>query len=132
MIVYYALEFSLVRISWSYGPLHPPPSFCAYEQEIINYPSFFIEDVQSVGPGGGWAGARDLHIVQTGSCTNAAVNIRWIPEIKQSRQEADRPLPFSAELNISRAKAQRVSSFGHLHRMSEGRMVKKYINGNRC
>jgi hypothetical protein len=79
VIVGNALEFPLVvRISWSYGPLHlpPPSSSCTYEQEIINYPSFFIEDVQSVGPGGGWTGARVLHIVQTGSCTNAAVNIR--------------------------------------------------------
>jgi len=78
----------------------PPPSFCTREQEIINYPSIFIEDVQSVGLGGGWTGARDIHIVQTGSCTSAARNIRWIPEIKRSLQEADRPLPFIAELNI--------------------------------
>jgi len=81
----------------------PPLSFCTYKQEIINYPSIFIEDVQSVGLGGGWTGARDTRISQTGSCTNAAMNIRWIPEIKRSRQEADRPVSFIAELNISRA-----------------------------
>ena len=34
---------------------------------------------------------------------------------------------------INHIKAQRLSWFGHLHRMSEERMVKKkYISGNRC
>jgi len=32
---------------------------------------------------------------------------------------------------INYTKAQRLSWFGHLHRMPEERMVKKYINGNR-
>jgi len=32
----------------------------------------------------------------------------------------------------NRIKAQQLSWFGHLHRMSEERMVKKYISGNRC
>jgi hypothetical protein len=29
-------------------------------------------------------------------------------------------------------KTQRLSWFGHLHRMPEERLVKKYISGNRC
>jgi len=33
---------------------------------------------------------------------------------------------------INHIKAQRLSWFGHLHRMMEERMVKKYIIGNRC
>jgi hypothetical protein len=33
---------------------------------------------------------------------------------------------------INHIQAQRLSWFGHLHRMSEERMAKKYINGNRC
>jgi len=34
---------------------------------------------------------------------------------------------------INYIKAQKLSWFGHLHRMSEDKMVKKkYINGNRC
>ena len=33
---------------------------------------------------------------------------------------------------INYIKAQRLSWFGHLHRMPEERMVKKYINRNRC
>jgi len=34
---------------------------------------------------------------------------------------------------INHIKAQRLSWFGHLHRMPEERMVeKKYISGNRC
>jgi hypothetical protein len=33
---------------------------------------------------------------------------------------------------INYIKAQRLSWFGHLNRMSEERMVKKYINVNRC
>ena len=33
---------------------------------------------------------------------------------------------------INYIKAQRLSWFGHLHQMSEDRLVKKYINGNRC
>jgi hypothetical protein len=33
---------------------------------------------------------------------------------------------------INYIKAQRLSWFGHLHRMSEERMVKKYTSGNRC
>jgi hypothetical protein len=33
---------------------------------------------------------------------------------------------------ISHIKEQRLSWFGHLHRMPEERMVKKYISGNRC
>jgi hypothetical protein len=33
---------------------------------------------------------------------------------------------------INYIKTQRLRWFGHLHRMSEERMVKKYINGNRC
>jgi hypothetical protein len=33
---------------------------------------------------------------------------------------------------INYTKAQRLSWFGHLHRMSEERMVKKYTSGNRC
>jgi hypothetical protein len=33
---------------------------------------------------------------------------------------------------INYIKAQRLSWFGHLHRMPEERMVKKYIIGNRC
>jgi len=33
---------------------------------------------------------------------------------------------------INYIKAQRLSWFGHLHRMSEEGMVKKYISGNRC
>jgi len=34
---------------------------------------------------------------------------------------------------INHIKAQRLSRFGHLHRMPEERMVKKkYISGNRC
>ena len=32
---------------------------------------------------------------------------------------------------INHIKAQRLSWFGHLHRMPEERMVKKYISGNR-
>jgi hypothetical protein len=33
---------------------------------------------------------------------------------------------------INYIKAQRLSWFGHLHRMPEERMVKKYTSGNRC
>jgi hypothetical protein len=33
---------------------------------------------------------------------------------------------------INYTKAQRLSWFGHLHRMPEERMVKKYTSGNRC
>ena len=33
---------------------------------------------------------------------------------------------------INHIKAQRLSWFGHLHRMPEERMVKKYISGTRC
>jgi len=33
---------------------------------------------------------------------------------------------------INHIKAQRLSWFGHLHRMLEERMVKKYVSGNRC
>jgi hypothetical protein len=33
---------------------------------------------------------------------------------------------------INHIKAQRLSWFGHLHRMLEERMVKKIFNGNRC
>jgi len=33
---------------------------------------------------------------------------------------------------INYIKAQWLSWFGHLHRMSEERIVKKCINGNRC
>ena len=33
---------------------------------------------------------------------------------------------------INHIKEQRISWIGHLHRMPEERMVKKYINGNRC
>ena len=33
---------------------------------------------------------------------------------------------------INHIKAQRLSQFGHLHRMPEERMIKKYISGNRC
>jgi hypothetical protein len=33
---------------------------------------------------------------------------------------------------INHIKAQRLSWFGHLHRMQEERMAKKYINGNIC
>ena len=33
---------------------------------------------------------------------------------------------------INYIKAQRLICFGHLHRMSEEKMVKKYISGNRC
>jgi hypothetical protein len=33
---------------------------------------------------------------------------------------------------INDIKAQRLSWFGHLQRMPEERMVKKYISGNRC
>ena len=33
---------------------------------------------------------------------------------------------------INHIKAQRLSWFGHLQRMPEERMVRKYISGNRC
>jgi hypothetical protein len=33
---------------------------------------------------------------------------------------------------INHIKAQRISWFSHLHRMSEERMVRKYTSGNRC
>jgi len=33
---------------------------------------------------------------------------------------------------INYTKVQRLSWFGDLYRMSEDRMVKKYVNGNRC
>jgi hypothetical protein len=33
---------------------------------------------------------------------------------------------------ITYVKAQRLSWFGHFHRMPEERMLKKYISGNRC
>ena len=33
---------------------------------------------------------------------------------------------------INHIKEQRISWIGHLYRMPEERMVKKYINGNRC
>jgi hypothetical protein len=33
---------------------------------------------------------------------------------------------------INYIKTQRLSWFGHLHRMPEERMVKKYTSGNRC
>jgi hypothetical protein len=33
---------------------------------------------------------------------------------------------------INYIKAQRLSWFGHLHRIPEEKMLKKYISGNRC
>ena len=55
---------------------------------------------------------------------------RTDPPIIKTNDEADKLIRHKKI--ISHIIAQRLSWFDHLHRMTEQRIVRKYINGNRC
>jgi hypothetical protein len=48
----------------------------------------------------------------------------------KTNDELDKLIRHKKTINY--IKAQRLSWFGHLHRMPEERVVKKYTSGNRC